>query len=302
MNKIIINFCPTGMVPTKKMTPYIPISVSEIIEQTQEAYEYGITIVHLHARDEQENPTYKKTYYEKIVSGIRRHCPDLLICLTCSGRNHPEFEKRSEVIELQPDMCSLTLSSLNFAKQASINSPDMIKRLANKMKEYGVHPELECFDLGMINYGKYLIHKQIIEGPIYWNLIFGNIAGMQSNILQIATAVTDIPSGHYIGLGGLGNQQLPVNALAVAMGYGVRIGLEDNLWWDSQKKKLCTNIDLLKRVHQLIDINQKRFLSAAELGELGFYNKNNERTTLIRSIKNAHSHSSRPMPRAIRNY
>ena len=187
-NKIIINFCPTGMVPTKSLTPHVPISPSEIIEQTHEAYEIGITIAHLHAREEDGVPTYKKSIYQEIFEGVRKHCPDLIICGSSSGRNFPEFEKRSGVIELKPDMCSLTLSSLNFSKQASTNSPDMIQALADKMNSYGVIPELECFGLGMINYGNFLIEKGILKGPFYWNLLFGNIAGMQANLLQIGTA------------------------------------------------------------------------------------------------------------------
>ena len=115
-SKIIINFCPTGMVPLKNHTPHVPISPMEIIEQTHEAYEIGITIAHLHAREEDGTPTYKKSIYQEIFEGVRKYCPDLIICGSSSGRNFPEFEKRSEVIELRPDMCSLTLSSLNFAK------------------------------------------------------------------------------------------------------------------------------------------------------------------------------------------
>lgn len=120
MEAAIINFCPTGMVPVKEQTPHVPLSPSEIIEQVHEAYEIGITIAHLHARDEQGAATYKKDIYQKIFAGVRKHCPGLIICGSSSGRNFNEFEKRSAVIELQPDMCSLTLSSLNFFQQASI--------------------------------------------------------------------------------------------------------------------------------------------------------------------------------------
>ena len=271
-NKIIINFCPTGMVPTKESTPFVPISENEIIEQTHEAYEVGITIAHLHARLENGVPTYKKSNYQKIFEGVRKHCPELIICGSTSGRDFPEFEKRSEVIELKPDMCSLTLSSLNFINKASVNEPEMVVRLAEKMKEYGVSPELECFDLGMINYGKYLIKKEIVEGPFYWNLLFGNIAGMQANLNQISSALNEIPQNHYISLAGLADDQLPVNSTAIAMGFGVRTGIEDNIWWDKERTQKCTNLDLVKRVHDLINTNQKTFFHPKEFGALGFYN------------------------------
>jgi uncharacterized protein (DUF849 family) len=273
MKKLVINFCPTGMVPQKSHSPFVPISAQEVVEQTHEAYEIGITIAHLHAREEDGIPTYRKSIYREIFDGVRKHCPDLIICSSSSGRNFPEFEKRSEVIELRPDMCSLTLSSLNFAKQASLNAPDMIVSLGEKMMEYGVAAELECFDLGMINYGKYLINKGILNGPFYWNLLFGNIAGMQATFSHIGAAIQEIPNDHHIALAGLGEYQLPVNSAAIAMGYGVRVGIEDNLWWDEGKSRLCTNLELVKRIHELIKINGKEVLSASEFGELGFYNK-----------------------------
>ena len=121
MQPLIINFVPTGMIPSKKMTPYVPVSSTEIVEQVAEANELGITLVHLHARDEAGLPTWKASVYEKIFSGIRKYCPDLVICASLSGRNAHEFENRSEVLQLLPDMGSLTLGSLNFIKTASLN-------------------------------------------------------------------------------------------------------------------------------------------------------------------------------------
>jgi 3-keto-5-aminohexanoate cleavage enzyme len=260
------------MVPKKKHTPFIPVSPTEIIEQTHEAYEIGITIAHLHAREENEEPSWKPEIYNEIFEGVRKHCPELIICGSTSGRKFPEFEKRSAVIELMPDMCSLTLSSLNFLRQASLNEPDMIIQLAEKMKNFGVTPELECFDLGMINFGKYLIKKNIVEGPFYWNLLFGNISGFQASYSQIGAAVSEIPQDHFIGLAGLGADQLKVNASAIAMGYNVRIGLEDNIWLDKNKTKQISNLELVERTHRLIKINQKTFFKPKEFGELGFYN------------------------------
>ncbi|WP_167616502.1 3-keto-5-aminohexanoate cleavage protein [Maribellus sediminis] len=272
MKKIIVNFCPTGMVPNKRETPHVPISVAEIVEQVHEAYELGITITHLHARDDNAIPTYRKSVYRNIFESVRKHCPDLVICGSTSGRNFPEFEKRSEVIELKPDMCSLTLSSLNFPKQSSLNAPDIIQALVVKMNEYGVKPELECFDLGMINYGKYLIKKQLIEGRSYWNLIFGNIAGMQAVESHFKLALADIPQDDYVGFGGIGGYQLPTFEWAILNDVGVRGGLEDNIWWNKEKNELATNIQLIKHIHTLIKGEGKEFMTAKEFGDEGFYN------------------------------
>ncbi len=270
--KLIVNFTPNGMVPTKAMSAHVPIQINEIIEQVHEASDIGITLVHLHAREITGEPTWKKEIYEPIMSGIRKYCPTLPLCISLSGRNFNEFEKRSDGLELYPDMGSLTLSSLNFINQTSVNTPEMIQKLAEKMTEYGVHPELEVFDMGMIHYGQFLINKGILKPPFYWNIITGNVAGMQTELLELGMAVNQLPIGSYWAFGGIGKQQLAANMLAIASGGGVRIGLEDNLFFDTGRKLLATNASLVQRIYELAAIAERPVMSGVEFGELGFYN------------------------------
>jgi 3-keto-5-aminohexanoate cleavage enzyme len=270
---LIINFTPTGMIPTKAMTPHVPITVAEIVENVHEAIEIGITMVHLHARDEQTGePTYKKEVYGRIMEGIRKFSKDLVVCLSLSGRNFKEFEQRAEPLELdgdlKPDMGSLTLSSLNFNNMASINTPDMINALAERMKERKILPELEAFDAGMINYAKYLEKKGLLSPPHYFNLLLGNIACAQADILHVGIMIQDLPPGSLWSLAGIGNAQFKINSLAVAFGGGVRIGLEDNLWFDSGRTRLATNVDLLKRIHNVADANDRSVMPSSRLREL----------------------------------
>lgn len=269
MNKIIINFTPTGMIPMKSDTPHVPVSVQEIVDQVKEAVDLGITMVHLHARDDQGLPTSDKDTYAKIIQGIREVAPDLIICVSTSGRIHNDYETRSQVLTLEgplkPDMASLTLSSLNFNKTASISTPDTILGLAKCMKEKGIKAELEVFDLGMANMIKYLIKKELIQEPYYVNLILGNIATAQTDLLSIGVLLNDLPQDAYVSIGAVGNDQLKANALAVALGYGVRVGLEDNYWYDQERTVLATNISLLKRIHTLIDAHQNTVMTSAEL-------------------------------------
>lgn len=266
---LIIDFTPTGMIPTKSLSPHVPISVSEIIENTQSVWELGITKVHLHARDPlTENPAYKKDIYAAIIEGIRKYAPSLVICVSLSGRTFNKFEERSEALELEgilkPDMGSLTLSSLNFNKIASINTPDMIRDLAAKMKRLGIVPELEAFDAGMINYAKYLIKNGLLSPPYYFNLLFGNIACAQADILHAGLMIRDLPENSFWSLAGIGDHQLKMNSIAIAIGGGVRVGLEDNIWYDSSRKKLARNIDLVKRIHILAEANERKIMTSEE--------------------------------------
>jgi uncharacterized protein (DUF849 family) len=258
MDKFIFNFTPTGMIPTKEMTPHVPLSPGEIIEDILNATELGVNMVHLHARDaETEQPAYQKEIYAEIIRGIRKFSKDLVITVSTSGRNWPEFEKRSDVLnlegELKPDFGSLTLSSLNFNNQASINTPQTIQALAAKMKEKGIRPELEAFDLGMINYAKYLIKKELILPPYYFNLILGNIACAQANMLSLGLMVKELPDNSIWSAGGVGDSQLKINVMALLSGGGVRTGLEDNIWFDSDRTQLATNKDILERLRYIAE-------------------------------------------------
>ena len=268
--RLILNFTPTGMIPTKEMTPKVPIQPREIIEQVLEASELGVNMVHLHARDVETGlPTYKKDVYAEIISGIRKKDKDMVICVSTSGRNFVEFDKRSEVLELKgelkPDFGSLTLSSLNFNKQASINSPQMIQDLAKKMMENGIRHEMEAFDFGMINYAKYLIGKHLIKPPYYFNLILGNIACAQANMLSLGLMIKELPKGSIWSVGGVGDFQLQMNAMAIVSGGGVRVGLEDNIWYDTERTQLASNRDLIQRILTITKAMGREPFTAKEL-------------------------------------
>ncbi len=252
-DKFILNFTPTGLIPTKEMTSHVPLFPEEIVEQVLEVAELGVNMVHLHAREfEIGLPTYKKEIYAEIISGIRKKTNHLILCVSTSGRHFFEFEKRSEVLELQgelkPDFGSLTLSSLNFNKQASINEPQMIKDLAQKMLENNIRPEMEAFDLGMINYAKYLIRKGLIHSPYYFNFILGNIACAQADILSLGLMIKELPEGAIWSVGGVGDSQLKMNAMSIVTGGGVRVGLEDHIWYDETRSHLATNRELVERI------------------------------------------------------
>ena len=269
----IINFTPTGMIPTKKMTTFVPVTAREIINEVLEAADIGITTVHLHARDAKtENPTYHAEVYGEIIGGIRKYNRELVICVSLSGRSFSEFEKRAEPLtlegELKPDLGSLTLSSVNFNRQASVNAPDIIQALTEEMKHSGILPELEAFDAGMINYAKYLARKGLLEPPHYFNLILGNIACAQADVLHAGVMLRDLPPESLWCLGGVGDYQLMMNSLSIAVGGGVRVGIEDNIWYDLMRTKLASNSELIRRIHRLAEANERKIMPPRELRRL----------------------------------
>ena len=143
----------------KEDNPNVPITPDEIAQDAARCRKAGAAIVHLHARDSDGTPTWRADVYAEIIGKIRELCPDVVVCVSTSGRLWSELEKRADVLELdrdlKPEMASLTLGSLNFPGQASVNEPSMIHGLAERMFERGIVPELEVFDFGMVDFANF---------------------------------------------------------------------------------------------------------------------------------------------------
>lgn len=269
---IIINACLTGMIPTKEMTKFVPITPEEIAEQAINVFDEGARIVHLHARDKDGKPTWKGEIYEKIITLIKKERPELICCISTSGRNWPEFEKRSEALFItgigKPDMASLTLGSLNFGNGPSVNSIDTVTKLASAMEKRGIIPELEVFDSGMINLAKVLESKGIINGKKYFNLLLGSVNSIPATVKDLDYLVSKLPEDSIWAAAGIGQFQLPMNAAALVMGGNVRVGLEDNIFYDYEKKKLATNVDLVRRIIRIANEIERPIASPLEVRNL----------------------------------
>jgi len=252
ISPLVINLALTGMVPRREDNPNVPISPGEIAADVKRCFQAGARIFHVHARDETGNPIYQKEAFAEIIGKIKEKVPEAIISATTSGRLHKKFEERSDVLDLdgdlKPDLASLTLGSLNFPKQASVNEPEMIVKLANRMSERGIVPELEIFDFGMLDYAHYLIGRKILKPPFVFNLLLGSLGTIAATPLNLALLVERLPSGSFWSAAGIGRFQFFMNSLGVAMGGNVRTGLEDNLYMDAEKSELAANERLVERI------------------------------------------------------
>jgi len=252
MDPLIINLCPTGMIPTKEMTPHVPITPEEIINTVVECEDI-ISVVHIHPRDEYGKPTWKKEIFAKIISGIREKTSKILISVTTSGRLWNDFERRSEVLELtgdlKPDLASLTVGSMNFINQESVNSPKMIEDLARKMMGKGIKPEFEIFEPGMLHKARHLLYKGIVaDDHPYFNILLGSLGTSPLEPSVFSSFISNLPNGAIWSLAGIGQYQFPVNILALLFGGHIRVGLEDNIFLDYYRKILGTNDSLVTRI------------------------------------------------------
>jgi uncharacterized protein (DUF849 family) len=251
-DKLIVNACLTGMVPTRADSAAVPLTPHEIAADARRCRDAGAAIVHLHARDADGMPTSSGDVYAEVVGRVRELVPDVIVCVSTSGRLRPDFESRAEVLDLdgdlKPELASLTLGSLNFPNQASVNAPDVIRRLAERMLERGIVPELEAFELGMLDYARFLIAREVLRPPYYVNLLLGSLGTLGASPANLATLAASVPPGATWSATGIGRFQFWVNAMAVTMGGHVRVGLEDNLWLDVDRTVPATNEQLVQRV------------------------------------------------------
>lgn len=268
----IINLCPTGT-QSNKQNSLAPIFVNEIVEEVISCTEIGITMVHLHARDEQGLNTYKKEYFQKIIEGIKIYAPDLVICISLSGRYVTDRSMRTEALSLQPDFASLTMSSLNFPKSASINDPETIVWLIEEMYKYGVHPEIECFDSGMLNYTSYLVKNAVLKTPLLINIILGNLFNAGSDLSTIASLLLNLPVNSKVCFGGIGDHQLKANIIGLLEADGIRVGLEDNFY--SKAKIKTTNQELLSRIQRIMVEMGHSTMDSKTFRKSGYANKRN---------------------------
>jgi len=250
--ELIVNVCPTGMVPMRADTPHVPLTPAEVAADIRRCADAGASIVHIHPRDAEGLPSQDPAVAAEFIRAVREATPEIVVCITTSGRVHPELAGRVKVLELEgevkPEMASLTLGSLNFPKQASVNSPETIQGLAQAMRERGVVPEWEIFDFGMLDYAHYLRGRGLLADPVYANILLGSLGSLAATPLNLALLVERLPEGAAWAAAGIGRFQFAMNKLAIAMGGGVRVGLEDNIWFDDARTEPAANPRLVERL------------------------------------------------------
>lgn len=265
---LIINAALTGMVPRRDRVPNVPVTAEQIIADAQACFEAGATIVHLHARAADQSPEWRREAYVAFIPEIRRLCPGLVVCATTSGRTFGELDKRADVLALEgaakPDMASLTLGSLNFRDVASVNSPQMIHALAERMATAGIRPELEIFDSGMAYLAHTLHAEGLLPDPMYANILLGSPNTAPARMGELAWLIDALPSGVVWAAAGIGAFQLPMNAMAVFAGGHVRTGLEDNSHLDHLTRTPATNAELVSRVVALAGVAGRPLSGVAE--------------------------------------
>jgi 3-oxoadipate:acetyl-CoA acetyltransferase len=265
----IITVAITGSLPQKKDNPAVPITVTEQIESTHEAFEAGATLVHAHVRRDDGSPTSDPERFARLVEGLRKHCPGMIIQLSTGGRSGAGRE-RGGMIPLKPEMCSLATGSCNFPTRVYENSPELVDWLAAEMQKHGVKPEIEAFDLSMIFKAVEMQKAGKITGPLHVQFVMGVKNAMpvdrETFEFYIATLKRLAPHATWTGAG-IGRDQITVNRWSLELGGHCRTGLEDNVRLD-RETLAPSNAALVRRIAEMAAEYDRHPASVAEARQL----------------------------------
>src|SRR3954471_2465293 len=242
MRPVVIAVAITGSVPRKKDNPALPVTVPEQIESTHEAFEAGASLVHIHVRNPDESSSSNPELFRQVQDGIRKHCPGMIVQFSTGGRGRDQ-SARGSALYLKPDMASLSTGSVNFPTIIYENAPALVEDLATKMKQNGVRPEIEIFDLSHLHGAKRLIEQGLMDAHPHVQFVMGvqNAMPAEEHLLDILLGECKrvLPGASWTAAG-IGRHQAEVMDWALTGGAdAVRTGLEDNI--RVTKDKLASN-------------------------------------------------------------
>lgn len=210
-------------------TPYIPYTPQELADESIRCYENGATMVHLHMRQPDGKPSQSATLFGETMRLIRAQCP-ILIQFSTGGAVGMSVAERADALKLKPDMATLTTGSVNFGDDVFLNAPPMIDEIAKRMQQFGVRPEIECFDSGMVDTALRLAKDGVVQLPAHFNFVLGMAGGMGATVAHLDFIRSLLPNGCTWSVAGIGRFEMPLAQHAIAAGGHVRVGLEDNLY------------------------------------------------------------------------
>jgi len=280
LDKVIITAAVTGSQPSREMNPNLPVTPEEIATSAIECLDAGASIVHVHVRDPQTGVRSTDFHlYEEVVERTRAKSNMIINLTTGPGGqvfmdadlNHDlehtilmTADQRVEHIQkLKPEMCSLDIGSTNFGSMVFVNPEVVVDRMAAKMKEAGVKPEVEIFDFGHIKIAKRLMKLGLLEENAHFQLCMGTNGGVPATA-KISTMLADeLPGGVTWSIFGVGRTQFPMVAMGAVMGGHIRVGMEDNIYL-SQGVLCDSNAQLVERAVGIIRAVGKEVASVDE--------------------------------------
>ena len=266
MEKLIITAALTGNVPTREMTPHVPLTPAEIAADVRRCAEAGASLVHVHARDAEGRPTLDMTVFKETVGRIKREAPEVIIQLSTGARAGRDWEARANPVRLLPEMASFTTGSNNLPGIVYENAPDFLLFLAGVFQDTGVKPEIEVFEAGMINNAMFLVKKGLLTMPLHFDFVLGAPGAMPGTVRNLVFLADTLPPGATWTVAGIGPAEIPLATAAIAMGGHVRVGIEDNLRLPDGA--LATNAQLVQTAATIARTMGRQIATPAEARQI----------------------------------
>ena len=236
MTKTIITVATTGAHPKKEDNPNVPMTPAEIAEDVYACWKAGAAVAHLHMRDDKGAGAMDKAKFCQTVELLRARHPDcdIVLNLTTSGALGVSDEDRmAHVEELRPEMASYDCGSMNWLHSGVfLNPPPFLEKLGKNLQSWGVKPEIEAFDPGMIANAAYYLKKGVLKAPLHFQFCMGcanGIPGTMKNLIFMKETMDELCPGSTWSCFGVGHSALTMLYGAVALGGHIRVGMEDNV-------------------------------------------------------------------------
>lgn len=251
--QVVITVAPTGPLTTRDDHPEVPLTPREIGIAVAEAAEAGAAVAHVHARDEEGRPTADPAVYAEIAREIRSRCDIVVQASTGVGLTVP-WEERLGIVtsgEVDVSMATLNPASMTFANGTFSNPPEFVERLAQAMHERGIHPELEVYDFGHVALCLDLVERGLIREPLQFSFVMGVRGGMPGDPVLLPLLRSMLPPDAIWQAIGIGRAQLPLAFAALALGGNLRVGFEDNVYWE-RGRLAESNAQFVRRAVDLV--------------------------------------------------
>jgi 3-keto-5-aminohexanoate cleavage enzyme len=246
LEPLIITVAPVGAEVMRAHNPNLPLTPAEIGAAVYAAHQEGASVAHLHARDEHGEPTQDPRVYARIIEEVQARC-DIIIQLSTGGAVGMSTAERARPLELGPEMATLTTGSVNFGDGVFINSSADIRHFAAMITEFGIKPEIEVFEAGMIENARRLLREGLVKPPLHFDLVMGVPGGIAGSVEALLHLVSSLPPNSSWTVAGIGRHELPLATVAVVLGGHVRVGFEDNIYY-SRGVLAESNAQLVARV------------------------------------------------------
>ncbi|WP_353893159.1 3-keto-5-aminohexanoate cleavage protein [Proteinivorax hydrogeniformans] len=266
MKPLIITAALVGAETTREQNPNLPLTPQEIAEDAYNCVQKGASIIHLHVRDKDGNPTQSVDVFKETIEEIQKKC-NPIIQISTGGAVGTPLEERAAPLKLKPEMATLSTGTVNFGKEVFYNPYDYLQSFANDMQKYNVKPEIEVFELGMINNALVMAKKGLIKEPLHFDFVLGVPGAMPAGADELMYLSKKIPDNATWTVAGIGRHELPMANLAILLGGHVRVGFEDNIFF-KKGELAASNSQLVERVAKLANILDRPVASIDQAREI----------------------------------